>query len=95
MSELGIVITLAVIIGGIIFHLRDQRTRVACARKPSVRALQVSCLAAQALGVQFYSREVGQVFSLPFAFGFILVGVAGLGALSLFCDCRDAELSKD
>jgi hypothetical protein len=47
------------------------------------------------LGVQFYSREVGQVFSLPFAFGFILVGVAGLGALSLFCDCRDAELSKD
>jgi hypothetical protein len=95
MIDLGIALTILVIIGGIIFHLRDQRTRVACALKPSVRALQVSCLAAQVLGVQFYSRDGGQIGNLPYAFGFILVGVAGLGALSLFCDCRDAELSKD
>jgi hypothetical protein len=55
----------------------------------------VSCLAAQVLGVQFYSRDVGQIFNLPFAVACIVIGVAGLGALSLFCDCRDAELSKD
>ncbi|MBI5650232.1 MAG: hypothetical protein HZC40_07290 [Chloroflexi bacterium] len=86
--------TIFVILGGIIFDLRDQRARVACALKPSVRALQVSCLAAQALGVQFYSRDVGQIFNLPFAVACIVVGVAGLGALSLFCDCRDDELGR-
>lgn len=95
MAELGIVLTLVVIGGGIVFHLRDVRRRVACALKPRVQALQVSCLAAQALGVQFYAREVGQIFNLPFAVACIVIGVAGLGALSIFCDCRNEELSRE
>jgi hypothetical protein len=50
MPDLGIVLTLVIITGGIIAHLREARRR------------------------------------------FILIGVAGLGALSIFCNCRDAEL---
>jgi len=83
-----ILLALGVILGGIIFHLRERRTRVACTLKPTVRALQVSMLATQALGVQFYLRD-----GASYAFGFVLVGVVGLGVLSLFCDCRNADLT--
>ncbi len=92
MSEFGIVLTLVVISGGIAFHLREARRRVVCSLQPTMRPLQVSCLAVQALGVQFYWLDTGQVDNVPFALVCILIGVAGLGMLSIFCDCRDDAL---
>jgi len=95
MAELGIVITLVAISGGIALHLREARRRGACSLQPTMKPLQVSCLAAQVLGVQFYGRDAGQWFNAPFAVACILIGVAGLGALSIFCACRNEELSKE
>jgi hypothetical protein len=94
MNNLGITFTILVILVSLVVHLRRRRADARmCSTRPNVRALQISCLAVQALGVQFFWRE--QPTLMPpttFAVVCIVVGVAGLGYASIFCDCRDDEL---
>jgi hypothetical protein len=95
-------LTTVTLFGGILFYLYQRRTLqlTACSTKSQVRPLQVSCLAAQALGVQLLwtTESPDFVTALPFLawpgwpYVFILGGVASLGWLSLYCDCRDEAL---
>lgn len=95
MNDLGIALTIVIIIVSLVVHLRRRRADArACSTQPNVRALQISCLAVQALGVQFFWRDLFWLLSAEtLAITCIVVGVAGLGYVSIFCDCRDAELS--
>lgn len=98
-------LTLTVLLGGIAVHVLRRREYAACSTSamPRVSALQVSCLAAQALGVQLFWGSGSPAFSAAFPllalpwlpFVFIAGGVAGLGWLSLFCDCRDSALKGE
>lgn len=95
MNDLGIGFTLLVILVSLVVHVRRRRAdRRACSTTPNVRALQISCLAVQALGVQFFWREPSTLLPpATFATMCVVVGVAGLGYASIFCDCRDDALS--
>lgn len=72
----------------------------ACALKPQLRPLQVSCLAAQALGVLLWNAGPQPAFAaalpwlaLPWQpLALVVAGALGLGVLSVFCDCRDEAL---
>jgi hypothetical protein len=95
-------LTTVTLTGGILFHLYQRRRLklTVCSVKPQVGPLQVSCLSAQALGVQLlgYTASPDFVAALPFLawpdwpYVCILSSVAGLGWLSFFCDCRDELL---
>lgn len=88
-----------VILGGVAVRLRQGRA-ASCALGPRLQPLQVSCLGLLGLGVQAYHMAGSPLFAarlpllaapwLPAAC--IVGGVAGLGVLSVFADCRDAEL---
>jgi hypothetical protein len=95
-------LTTLIVAGGIVTHLYQRRSAklTVCSVKPQIRSLQVSCLAAQALGVQWlwYLESPDFVAAWPFLawpgwpYICIISGVAGLGWLSLFCHCRDEAL---
>lgn len=95
-------LTTLVVAGGIGTHLYQRRKSklTACSIKPQIRLLQVSFLAVEALGVQWlwYAASPDFVVVMPFLawpgwpYLCIVSGVAGLGWLSLFCDCRDEAL---
>lgn len=98
----GLWLTIVILLGGIAVHL-DQSYHsklTACSVKPQIHPLQVSCLAVQALGVQWlwYAASPDFVAVMPFLawsgwpYLCIVSGVAGLGWLSLFCDCRNEAL---
>jgi hypothetical protein len=88
-----------VILGGVAVRLR-QGGGSSCALGPRLQPLQVSCLGLLGLGVQLYQLADAPIFLarypllaahwLPTAS--IVGGVLGLGILSTFADCRDAEL---
>ncbi|MBI5032434.1 MAG: hypothetical protein HZB51_18060 [Chloroflexi bacterium] len=94
MNDLGIAFTVFVILVSLGVHWRRRRTAAtSCSVQPNLSGLQVSCLATQALGAQFFWRE--QSIGLPpatFAVICVIVGVAGLGYASIFCDCRNDVL---
>lgn len=87
------------ILGGVAVRLR-QRQAPSCSLGPRLQPLQVSCLGLLGLGVQCYHMAAVPMFAarypllaapwLPAAC--IVGGVLGLGVLSVFADCRDAEL---
>ncbi|MBE7556627.1 MAG: hypothetical protein HS126_36725 [Anaerolineales bacterium] len=98
----GLWLTIVILLGGIAVHL-DQSYHsklTACSVKPQIHPLQVSCLAVQALGVQWlwYAASPDFVAVIPFLawsgwpYLCIVSGVAGLGWLSLSCDCRNETL---
>ncbi len=92
-------LTTLIVAGGIVTHLYRRRKvkLTVCSTKSQIRPLQVSCLAVQALGVQWIWYAESPYFwaGWPFLtwsgwpYLFIISGVAGLGWLSLWCDCRD------
>jgi hypothetical protein len=97
-------LTFIVLMAGIVMHfyrLRRPQLQV-CSTRPQVRPLQISCLAAQALGVQLLWLNESPEFAtvLPWlawsgwAYLCIIGGLVGLGWLSLFCSCRDEALLK-
>jgi hypothetical protein len=95
-------LTTLIMTGGIVTHLYQRRKAklTVCSVKSQIRPLQVTCLAVQALGVQWlWYRESPDFAALwPFLawpgwpYVCIIGGVLGLGWLSLFCDCRDEAL---
>lgn len=97
-------LTTVTLAGGVVLYLYQHHNLqlTVCSIKPQVLPLQVSCLAAQALGIQllWYTESPYFVALLPFLawpgwpYFFILSGVAGLGWLSLWCNCRDELLLK-
>jgi hypothetical protein len=100
-------LTTAVLLGGLVVYFYQRRRRCftpTCSLKPQIQPLQISCLAAQALGVQLLWQtewpQVGAALSLAYVWSvlpylLILGGVAGLGGLSLSCDCRDEALTRE
>ncbi len=98
MSELGLWLTIGAILGGLLWHWR-RRPAAVCppGGGPRLQPLQVSYLAVQALGVGLYLRLappgaplVSPATALPLAC--VLIGLAGLGVLSLSATCRDDAL---
>ncbi|MCL4302647.1 MAG: hypothetical protein KJ077_43565 [Anaerolineae bacterium] len=96
-------LTTLVVAGGIGTHLYQRRKSklTACLVKPQIYPLQVSCLAVQTLGVQWlwYAASPDFVAVMPpflawtgWPYLCIVSGVAGLGWLSLYCDCRNEAL---
>jgi|GEM_PF-4557634 len=98
-------LTTLIVAGGVATHLYQRRKAklTVCSIKSQIRPLQVSCLAAQALGVQWlwYAESPHFWAAWPFLawtgwpYLFIISGVAGLGWLSLWCDCRDEALKVE
>ncbi|MFQ5613385.1 MAG: hypothetical protein ACE5H9_14760, partial [Anaerolineae bacterium] len=97
-------LSLAVLLGGIGWRLYRQGRQegAACATTwPNVSPLQVSCLAAQALGIQWllFAGSFQRVGLLPIAawsgwpYLSIAAGLLGLGWFSLHADCHDEALS--
>lgn len=97
-------LTAAILLGGITVYFCQRRRRqftAACSLNPQIHPLQISCLAAQALGVQLLWQAESPQFAvlsnpslwaiLPYLL--IVGGVAGLGWLSLSCNCRDEALT--
>lgn len=88
-----------VILGGVAVRLR-QRQDPSCALGPRLQPLQVSCLGLMGLGVQCYHLAAAPAFAARYPFlaapwlptACIVGGVLGLGILSVFADCRDADL---
>lgn len=87
------------ILGGVAVRLR-QGIGSSCALGPRLQPLQVSCLGLLGLGVQCYHLGAVPAFAARYPFlaspwlptACIVGGVLGLGVLSVFGDCRDAEL---
>lgn len=88
-----------VIIGGVAVRLRQGKA-TSCSLGPRLQPLQVSCLALLGLGVQCYHLAAVPAFAARYPLlaaswvptACIIGGVLGLGVLSVFADCRDAEL---
>lgn len=88
-----------VIIGGVAVRLR-QGQAPSCALGSRLQPLQVSCLGLIGLGVQLFHLAAVPAFAVRYPLlaaawvpaSCIVGGVLGLGILSVFADCRDAEL---
>lgn len=103
-SRFWLWLTTWLIAGGIVTHLYQRRKAklTVCSVKSQIRPLQVACLAVQALGVQWlWYRGLPDFMAVwPFLawtgwpYLCIVSGVAGLGWLSLSCDCRDEALES-
>lgn len=102
-----LLLTMTVLLGsiGVYFYQRWQQPFIpACSLKPQIHPLQISCLAAQALGVQLFWQteplQIDAAFSLAYIWSLLpyllmIGGVTGLGWLSLGCGCRDEALARE
>jgi hypothetical protein len=100
-----LLVTGLVLVGGIPYHIYQQRRNgsAACSTRPRLSPLQISSLAAQALGVQLLWPAGSSEFAvaLPFLswsgwpYVFIAAGLLGLAWSSLSCDNRAEVLAKE
>jgi hypothetical protein len=97
-----LLVTGLILVTGILAHIYQQRrnTSVGCSTRPRLSPLQISSLAAEALGVQLLwqagSPEFAAVLPLltwsGWPYTFIAAGLLGLAWSSLSCDSRGIEI---
>lgn len=96
-------LTSLILVGGLVTHLYQygRQRFTACSTKPQVSSLQISALAAEALGVQllWYAKTPGFLTTVPlltwsgWPYIFIIGGLLGLAWCSLGCTCHDEALT--